>query len=596
MGMVLDRVASRAPFTRRGDGGIIEAGVVYVCETSRTHSTVAVAKTYEQQLRELVWYSRHAGGVYVDSDEFAADDGLYRLDSVDSDSDPYAQTTGLLRLTLTLTRIGGGAANVTRWLHVQPTLQSNSWGVTSTPWYARPVGASNLGPVGDSLSRTSADGTITAHQSSSINRYRLNTADYNAGECKVWDTGGSADTATWTRVYGPDHQFASPDYCAIDNALIRFNPVAASPGEMDFYIYEASGGAWREVGTRTYARVASGTALAAWQAVQITELTPWRVTVQWRCSVNVSPFWVVETLTLERGRPVALYDLSVSSAVEMRVGLFGAANSRFTFGHNSGSGSTDNLADAYDSDTDTGFNTIDDADDNWLGLVGDTADHDVMAIVAARTATNSALTTVTGGGAYVSQTGATTLAVYIGGIAYDTANVVAEAEAGSLGGTAATATVSGASGGTPNCVSLPTNTAAVTTLNAGTMPALSGTANIIVRMYARIQNVGTSASDEAQIRLYNETAANYPANTTKTFDVLGSTGTWKWISVEWTGWNGTDTLRAEVRRSVAGGGGTLYADLVLMVTLDSATNGIRAVARAALTENKVWPENSRMSV
>ncbi|NUQ00586.1 MAG: hypothetical protein HUU35_12105, partial [Armatimonadetes bacterium] len=135
------------------------------------------------------------------------------------------------------------------------------------------------------------------------------------------------------------------------------------------------------------------------------------------------------------------------------------------------SGSTDNLADAYDSDTDTGFNTIDDADDNWLGLVGDTADHDVMAIVAARTATNSALTTVTGGGAYVSQTGATTLAVYIGGIAYDTANVVAECEAGSLGGTAATATVSGASGGTPNCVTLPANGDAVTTLNAGTMPA-----------------------------------------------------------------------------------------------------------------------------
>ena len=561
-----------------------------------TGLTLAQAKTTETQIHELAWYSRAAGGVYVDSNEFDVDDGLYRLEEVEASYTPETSKTFLVDVSLNLIRVGGASANLTRTVYVQPTLQSNSWGVTSTPWYARPVGASNLGPVGDSLSRTSADGTITAHQSSSINRYRLNTADYNAGECKVWDTGGSADTATWTRVYGPDHQFASPDYCAIDNALIRFNPVAASPGEMDFYIYEASGGAWREVGTRTYARVASGTALAAWQAVQITELTPWRVTVQWRCSVNVSPFWVVETLTLERGRPVALVDLTVPSAVEMRVGLFGAANSRFTFGHNSGSGSTDNLADAYDSDTDTGFNTIDDADDNWLGLVGDTADHDVMAIVAARTATNSALTTVTGGGAYVSQTGATTLAVYIGGIAYDTANVVAECEAGSLGGTAATATVSGASGGTPNCVTLPANGDAVTTLNAGTMPALSGTANIIVRMYARIQNVGVSASDEARLRIYNETATTYPTTVSKTFDVLASTGTWKWLSAEYTGWNGTDMLRAEVRRSAAGGGGTLYADLVLMVTLDSATNGIRAVARAALTENKVWPENSRMSV
>jgi hypothetical protein len=588
--ITINRISSRGTVTRRGDGGAIERVLTLGGRTSKRFDTLAAAKAIEVQLHELVWYSRQAGGLYVNSSEFDVDDGLYILDSVDTSTSVDAQTTYIVDVDLSLIRIGGAGANVQRYVHILPSLQSNSWSVTSTPWYALPVGATNLGPTAGSLGRTSADGAVPVTQSSVSNRYAISGADYNAGECKVWDTAGSATPADWVRVYGPDHQFAQPYHCAVDNGLIRFVPLSAAPGTHDLYVYESSGSAWREVGTSTYVLINSTTGVV-WQGVQITELTPWRVTIQYRSSFSASPYFAVQTLTLERGRPVALSDYTVPSATTMRQGIIGATNFRFALGHDT----TNNVGDARDDDTESAAITFSDTDDNWIAVVGDTADHDVMGIVATRTATNTDL--LAGDAtAFAQQTSAATLAVYIGGIAYDTANIVSECEAGSLGGTAATATIASASGGTPNCVSLPSLTAAVTTLNAASPPALSGTANIIVRMYARIQNVGTSASDEAQIRVYNETAANYPANTTKTFSVLGSTGTWKWMSVQYTAWNGTDTLRAEVRRSVAGGGGSLYADLVVIATIDSGVDGVRAVARAALTENKVWPEHSRVSV
>lgn len=585
-------VVSRTMTTRLGDGGIVEQVQSYSCRTASRWHTIAQARVVAQQLREMVWYSRHAGGIYVTSDDHTIESGLYRLVDVTATPRLDSSTTAIIEVDLALIRVGGVSANVTRWLHVQPTLQANSWSVPSTPWHALPSGAQVIENPGSGtlISRTGADGGVGVRQSSTSIRYVLSGADHNAGECKLWDTGGSGTEANWTRVYSPDHEFAQPHQCALDNSLIRFVPVSGSPGEYTFRVYD--GAAWRQVGTQTYARVVSGTVLTAWRRLLVTEVTPWRVSLSVWCSTAASSAYVRLDLTLERGRPLALVVLTVPSAVELRLGLIGLTNARFTLGHDT----TNNVGDGYDSDVDSGFPMLSDADDNWLALVGDTADHDVLAVIAARTATNSALTAAQGGGGWVSQTGATTLAVYIGGIAYNTAGISAEAEGGSLGGTAAITTVAGSSGGASNnAVTLPTTTAAVTLLPAGS-PTLDGTANITIRMYARVQNVGTSASDSVSLRVYNDTAANYPAQTIHTFATLGSTGAWKWISVEWTGWNGSDALYPEVRRWADGGGGSLYCDQAVILTLDSGVDGPRNVARAALTECRVWPEHSRVSV
>jgi hypothetical protein len=182
-------------------------------------------------------------------------------------------------------------------------------------------------------------------------------------------------------------------------------------------------------------------------------------------------------------------------------------------------------------------------------------------------------------------------------MAYTKTSARIEAEAGTLTGTAAIATVASASpGGSNNAVTLPALNDQV--LAASTPPALDGTASIVLKTYARVQNVGTSASDTCRVGIYNTTTATHVATKDFTFSALASTGTWKWISIDYTGWNGTDTIGPYVKRQVAGGGGTLYADEFLFVNLNSANgaDGPLYLAHVALTEATVWSENSRVGV
>lgn len=589
-------VASRTSTTRLGDGGVVEQMQSYACRTAARWHTIAQARVVAQQLREMVWYSRHAGGIYITSDDHTFESGLYRLVNVDATPRLDAYQTAIIAVDLSLVRLGGVSANVTRRLHIQSTLQTNSWSYTATPWHALPVGALAVeNPDSASFkARTTADGSATNRNEDSSVQYVLTAADHNAAECKVWDTAGSADTSTWVRVYGPDHQFSSPAHCAIDNALIRFNPIVASPGLMDLWIYESSGSAWREMGDYVYTLVnsLSGT---AWYNVLITELTPWRVTVVWRWVV--SGIYVTHTITIERGRPMALVTLAASSSTTMRIGILGTTSLRFTLGRTTDY--TTLMNDANDYDTTPSTFSITDAYDNWLAFAGDTADRDVMGVIAARTSTNTTQNAASSGGGYLEQTSSATFSAYVGGIAYDTGKIVQEAEAASLVGTAATATVSGASGGTPNCVELPALNDRVDLTGLGSPPALGGTASIIIRAYVRMQNTTTSGTDQIRVQWYNSTTAaavgtpvDFGANT------LGSGGTWKWTSAEYNGWNGTDTIYPRVTRIGAGGGGTFYVDLCVSVTIDSANgnDGPKSIANDALTENLVWAENVRVGV
>jgi hypothetical protein len=255
------------------------------------------------------------------------------------------------------------------------------------------------------------------------------------------------------------------------------------------------------------------------------------------------------------------------------------------------------MNDARDCDTETSGYTITDTYDNWIAEAGDTADHDVMAVLATQTSTNTTLNVAGSGGIYVEQTGAATLTNYIGGIAYDTSKIVQEAEAAALVGTAATATVGSASGGSPNCVSLPAVNDRVDFTGLGSPPALSGTSGIIIRAYARVRNGGTTATNEMRLQWYNATTAAAVGSATEIGNnTLGTAGTWKWISAEYNGWNGTDTIYPRVTRIGVSTVDTIHVDLGLSVTIDSGPDGAKSIANDGLTENTVWPEHARVGV
>lgn len=585
--------ANRVPITVDADGALTHGLRI----TGRTSgfATLASAKEAARLIRELAWYGRHAGGLYVNSSEMDIDDGLYRLDDVEVAHAPGTGAHRLFDVSLTLTRLGGAGAggNVRRLLFAGASLQTNSWSITSTPWYATPIGAAMLINA-DNKYLSNADGASQPLRSvATYEEYVLNAADYNRGECKVWDTGGSGTRANWTRVFSPDHAFASPDYCAIDNGLVTYVPIAARPGQHDVQVWDSS--AWRTITGTTGDGVLWASALPnGWTHCRIDELTPWRVVVSYYCGNSTAPYVRTKRMTIWRGRHLALYELTGDSAARIDAGI--AGNSTYTqLAVNRDT--TNNLQDARDHLVDAAAAAYLDASDNWLACTSPSAT--AMGVIATRLTTNIEFNKSSSGGIFVYNSSATTLACYLGGLAYNAGSLLVEAEAGTLTGTAIVGTVAGASGGASNnVVSLPALNDRVESANM-TPPAMGGTSNT-VRAYARLSYSGTSASDSVQLQIWNQTAGAQltGASTTKTFSAInalvGATDVFIWISTEGTGWNGTDNLRIRVTRSAAGGGGNVRADEYFLLTIvGGGLDGAKTIANAALTEMTVLPAVAR---
>jgi hypothetical protein len=594
--ITINRISSRGTVTRRGDGGAIERVLTLSGRTSKRFNTLAEAKAIEVQLHELVWYSRQAGGLYVNSSEFDVDDGLYILDSVDTSTAVDAQTTYIIDVDLSLIRLGGVSANVSRTLYAQASLQTNDWSITSNLWYALPVGASILTLPTAQKIRVNDDGNVYQPNTTTSQAYVMTGADHNAGECKVWDTGGGNDPNTvtaWNRVYSPDHQFADIADVAFGNGFVTFLPYSSNYGQHGVWVYDTVDAGWVMVGTDLSVGGANGT---GWTRVLIEELTPWRVVLSFWYAKAAAPFIVKKRMTLERGKLVALIEVTVSSSANIAIGAFGQGSGlRFLFGNDT----TNDRNDAWDGLYDTSTLSISDTDDNWLAARLTEAGRDVLALVAVRDNSYELIADATLDAIYSQRTSTTTHEVYVGGLAYDTTKLAIEAEAGTLTGTAAITTVASASpGGSNNAVTLPALNDQVQTFGSANPPALTGTSSITVKAYARVQNVGVSASDTCRIGIYNTTTATHVATKDFTFAVLAASATWKWISIDYTGWNGTDTISPYVKRQVAGGAGTLYVDELLFVTLSSnaGADGPLYLAHAALTEATVWSENSRVGV
>lgn len=555
----------------------------------RSHSTLALARVAERQLHEFAHWWRVAGGVHVDSSEFDVDDGLYEVRNVSTRTEPATGVSHGITVSLTLRRLGGTGpgGNATRRLLPTPTLNTNNFSVTSTPFQALPVGASSHDIVA-SASPGSADGTMGLMASSSPQTYFHDAADYNKGECKVWDTGGSATASDWVRVFGPDHVFASAAHCAIDNGLVRLTPIVASPGRHAVAVW--TGAAWTTItDSNGDAVTIGGNAPSAWLSCRIRDITPWRVEVEWPLVPPASPWFPVKRLTLERGRMLAKLVLSAETSAQMGIGIVGSSNGlSAVIPTETQLTAAAARAHALDSGAAT-LNAVTVQPALMTVTHGGTA---MGLLVAASTSGTDWKKSSLGGIELITTTTASSFTVWIGGLAYDAAKLAVEAEAATLVATAAITTISGASGGgSNNCVSLPAVSDAVRMAAHRNPPA--GTTVLGI---ARVQNAGTSSSDSIQMQIYNVTAgaALTGSEVGVQASTLGSGGTWKYTTVIGTGWNGTDNIELRVTRSAAGGGGAIYVDRGWLLTIgNGGYKFARDIGRAALTEVLVRAQTIR---
>jgi hypothetical protein len=571
------------------DGALAPALTLTGLISRRSHSTLALARVAERQLHELAHWSRVAGGVHIDSTEMDVDDGQYELRNVQTRVTPETGVSIGIVVSLTLVRLGGAGAggNVLRRLLPQATLTANGFAVTSTPRYAMPVSTSALSLVQLQFINT-ADGNVSIIGSTSAQTYYQPAADHNKGEVKVWDTGGSATPGDWVRVFGPDHVFASPAHCAIDNGLVRLTPLATAGLHA---VAAWDGTAWVTLTSPAQGDyvVIGSAGFVDWITCRIADVTPWRAEVQWAMSRAVVPWFPTKTYVVERGRPLAKLTVATDTAATVSSGIVGQYD--YTLVKQTEATAAAGLIRDHNVE-------VAPADLALTGLIAQPMmisvndDATVMAIMAGAALSGYTWVKEAAGGMTIGASGAvTSYTAWLGGVAYDATRVMGEAEAGTRAGTAVVATVAGASGGgSNNCVSLPALNDYVDLTGMTNPPAGS-----IVCVYARVYNSGVSASDSVLINL-RSTASGALAGSQQTWTAatLGSAGTWKWVSSVATGWDGVTAIYPRVLRSAIGGGGSIYVDQVVLVTV---SNGgyqyAQDLARAALTDVRVRPQTIR---
>lgn len=583
----INPVQSRAYTTERADTGFSTASMTVTGYTARDRTSLAAAKETARQLNEMAsnyWYRI----VHVADSEDNQIDGLYELRGASVTATPATSNSkaALFAVSVTLRRAGGertGGTNLSRRVRPLAILRANSYSITTTSWFALPVGADGLDLITGNATRASADGSVPLRSGTTAERFVLGGADVSKGECKVWDTGGVADDGSaapsgWTRVWAADHRFADPRYVAIDNGLLRVssNP---STGTGSVALRGWLGAAWSAARALNI-EASSGTTTFV-TALHITELNNYRVVIRQQTLRSTVPFFLTTTLTLERGKTWVLVEQTASSSATLRQSVPSSLNlvARAP------------TAQRDAAHTGDGTLALTSTEDNWFASVTPAADADGLQVYAAAVeTTNTNFYMEATSTMLLQRTSTTSLTAAWGILPHNTVTYPCweEAEAGTLAGTAALAADAGASGGGNNCVSLPSLTASVR--GVATVPQPAPT---IIRAWARVKNTGVSASDTVWISIRNVTGAADLVVSTSTFAVLGGSGAWKWISVEAnpSTWNGTDVLRVFVARTAAGGGGALLVDAMMLLSIaDGQLTYVRDVARQAMTDTHTWEE------
>lgn len=580
--VTISRISQRERTTTVGDGGLMEPALRLTGMTSlRTH-TLATARAAEQQIHELAWYSRRAGGVYIDSTELDVDDGLYEVSEVTTTSEPSTSKTAIITVGLTLRRLGGGPAgsNLTRRLVSVASLQTNSYSVTSTPFVPLPIGASAYaGTMTLLVARASKDGAISLNTGSSILSIAGAGADFGTGEVKIYDTTGSGTESDWLRVFGPDHTFSSPSNLVLENGLIRFKVATTNLSCHTIEVW--AGGAWTMVTSATNgdSAVVGGSSIVAtaYAGLTIDELTPYRAKVTFQMFSAVSPYLWTKSITLERGRYLALIELATASATTMSLGMQVAG--RFVVTRDS----------ARDHTVEAAEVSLSNVADNWILQFTDTSSI-ALGIGAIRT-TGPAFIKNSGGGFRVDASAVTSLAAYLGGVPYACTKAWGQAEAGTLsGGALLSSSLASASGSGSNQVNL----IGVNGQCSLTSLASPPTGSRVIAIFRMAVTSTANAGDTVSLRIWNSTTAANAATVTKTATQFTTANVWQWFAVEYATWNGTDGLYPYAVFTANATAADFYIDQVIFLSINQVNaSQARDVANQALTEMAIWPAVAR---
>lgn len=583
----LSQVDSRALTTTYGDGGVatVELALSGRIATNSSGVTLTAAQVREQErlLRELAANPAYARALHVDSDEVTVDDGLYEARDVRTSLAPGSQ---FARWSLTLRRLGGGGAagaNLRRLVVSSVALTPNGFSVTADQWVAAPVGATFL-PASSIVSGTRAgiDGTIPVLNTASQQAYVFSGADYNTGECKVWDTTGSVTEADWKRVFSPDHAFASVTHCVIENGLVRFRPHATAVGK---HLIDARSP------TNTWVAVTDATngdllALTTNGELLLEELTPWRVVATWRHLFGTN--LVTKTITLERGKATGKVVLSSPVSLGWTIGLRHDTLWRWLLTRNTVAAAVA-MDMAYESAT-----AISTLTDPTIILLNNTTN---VVGLAAVVNTSATVARISGGrGVQITQT-ATSLTVYLGGLAYDVSDSWNEAESETLANGAVTGTaIAGFSGASYVRLAALNHEVQFGTLQQ--LNSSSSGSNVLaaVRVASTVAAASANAGDTLKLAIYNLTAAADAVSVTlaaTNATYFATANTWVWCVLELSGWNGTDVIYPYAIRTGAPTAQEFAVDQALLVTIGGGAFKPADVARQALTDVRTWALSQR---
>lgn len=584
-------VATRAVTVSRTDGGQ-ERGLRLEVETGELAWATGAERV--RMLAELAANADYARLVTLVDDEDALNNGLYRLESVDA---PLLPLDMYRRAVIDLTRLGGSGVggNVARRLRVAPTLATNAYSISQDVRYALPVGAVALEGQYPATTRSGADGEMRVLTATAGERYLLTAADTNKGECKVWDTGGDAQEANWKRVYGPDHVFADPAHCVIDNSLVRFTPfLTGNRGAHAVAGWSPGAGAWVTVSGSSQGdsfQLGGAVVTEVWSHVDIDELSPHRVVVTWTAHRATSPEVYWKRITLRRGQYLAAVAIGgLATAVNIELGLDGGG--RFVATRQKGARDTDNDAAATLADLTTAQQSVAPAADNWLAVWNPALA--LMGVVATAVAADFIANAVSTGGGRMRKVSVTGHTFYLGAIPWSTTRDAAEAEAGTLvGGATADPGPAGSSGSGNNTVVLNALNEGVHTSALQTMDQPG--ARVIAYFRVACNSIAASTGNVWTFSIFDGTT--HQGAVTKNPSQFAANNGWEWVSVEWGGWDGSIAIYPYARKTGSPDATICYVDQMLFLTVNGQSNAdfrrVRDVATAALTDVRVWEDASR---